>query len=191
MKVYEVLTESNAQDLTEAPMGMFNKLGQKIVSKVPGQIGARATGALQAGGEANKVRSELSQYMGRAGIARNALTPQQLATFLTQKGYGSDLKNIMKAVRDPSVPKNTPLSNKEIDQAVLKATQGAAGAATTVGRGQFAPKPTKVPGTFKTSRKKALPPSITNAVAALTPQQKAALIAMLGGGAGTPPTGTP
>lgn len=191
MKVYEVLTESN--NLDEAPMGMFKKMGQKIASKVPGQIGARATGALQAGDEANRARAELSQYMGRSGIGRNELTVAQLTTFLNQKGYGDNLKNILRSVRAPGVPKNAPLSGKEIDQIILKATQGAAQAtASTVPRGQFAPKVKKTGATFTSKRagKAKLPPSITSAVATLTPQQKAALVAMLGG-AGPAPTGTP
>lgn len=190
MKVYEVLSESKDTDITEAPVGMFKKMGQKIASKIPGQIGARATGALQAGDEANKVRAELSQFMGRSGIARNALTPQQLTTFLTQKGYGDNVRNIIRSVRASGTPANAPLSNKEIDQIVLKATQGAAGAATTVKRGTFAAPVTRNAGNFRSRRTQQVPPNIASAVAGMTPQQKAALLAMLGG-TGTPPGGNP
>lgn len=179
MKVYDVISESVEVD--EAPMGWMNKLGTKIKSKVPGEIGRRAAGGLESGNEANNVKKELAGYMGRARIGKGQLTMQQLMTFMNQKGYGDNLKAIAKSVRTPGTTPNAPLSNQEVDQIILKAVAGAAGAATTVDRGAYAtPVNKKSAGTFKSSRSQGLPPQIVNAVGSMTPKQKAALAAMLG-----------
>lgn len=179
MKVYDVISESIEVD--EAPMGWMNKLGNKLKSKIPGEIGNRASGSLEAGTEANAVKKELATFMGRSGIGKGQLTMQQLMTFMTQKGYGDNIKAIAKSIRQPGTPANSPLQNQEVDQIIRKAVSGAAGAATTVGRGTYAaPVNKKVAGNFKSSRTKGLPPQIVNAVGTLTPQQKAALAAMLG-----------
>jgi len=179
MKVYDVISESREVD--EAPMGWMNKLGNKIKSKIPGEIGGRAAGSLEAGSEANAVKKELATYMGRSGIGKGQLTMQQLTTFMTQKGYGDNIKTIAKSIRQPGTQPNAPLQNPEVDQIIRKAVSGAAGAATTVDRGAYAaPVNKKVAGNFKSSRKSGLPPQIVNAIGSLTPQQKAALATMLG-----------
>lgn len=186
MKVYDILVESS--EVKEAPMGIMGKIGNKIASKVPGEIGRRASGSLESGEEANKVKQELSQFMGRSGIGRGQLSLAQLMTFMNQKGYGGEIKGIAKGIRKPGTPANAPLSNAEVDQIIRKATQTAAGAATTVKRGAFAAPVAKGgPGTFSSKRGASIPPQIASAVAGMSAQQKAALLAMLGGG-GAPAT---
>ena len=53
----------NLDDLNEAPMGILNKLGQKVLSKVPGNIGAKAQGKLDAGRLANKWKQEYMKFL--------------------------------------------------------------------------------------------------------------------------------
>jgi hypothetical protein len=179
MKVYDIISESVEVD--EAPMGFMSKIGNKLKSKIPGEIGSRAAGSLEAGTEANSVKKELAGYMGRAGIAKGQLTMQAFMTFMTQKGYGDNIKAIAKSIRAPGTPANAPLKNDEVDQMVRKAVSGAAGAATTVKRGTFAGTPKKnAIGNPASANTKGLPPQIVSAVGSMTPQQKAALAAMLG-----------
>lgn len=178
MKVYDIISESVSVD--EAPLGMMKKMGAKLASKVPGAMGRRAAGNLESGAEANAVKKELATFMGRAGIGKGELTLPQLITFMSQKGYGDNVKSIAKSLRTPGTQASAPLDNPTVDKIIMKAVSGAAGAATTVGRGAYAAPVSKTGGSFKSSRTNSIPPQIMNAVSTMSPKQKAALAAMLG-----------
>lgn len=62
MKITELLTESRKID--EAPMGMLNKFGNKVLSKFGND---KSTGKLKSGDVANKLYSAFNQYLGQSG----------------------------------------------------------------------------------------------------------------------------
>ena len=84
MKVYDVISEST--EVNEAPVGMFQKLGSKLQSKLPGEWGAAGKSKLNVGNEANRLKKDLVTFMSGSGIARGQLTPDQFAQFLDQVG---------------------------------------------------------------------------------------------------------
>lgn len=110
-------------DIYEAPMGMLNQLGQKVLSKIPGNIGARAQGKLDTGKVANQWEKEFITYLGRVGQANPST--ETLAGFLKTKGFSDeDLKNV---IGESKVVYERVISNKELDAMMLKASQIAAG----------------------------------------------------------------
>lgn len=139
MKVYDVISES--KEVNEAPMGMFKKLGNKIASKIPGDIGASAQGKLNVGGEANRLKKDLARYMGGAGIKRGQLTPDQFVQFLDQVGLeGMKTMSTVSADRSAdNIEPDAPMSKAEVDKYLLKATQsGFAGQGMKSNRSKFA-----------------------------------------------------
>lgn len=62
MKITELVMESRKID--EAPMGMLNKLGNKVMSKFGSDA---STGKLKSGDVANKLYSAFNQYLGQSG----------------------------------------------------------------------------------------------------------------------------
>jgi hypothetical protein len=62
MKITELVTESRKID--EAPMGMLNKFGNKVLSKFGND---KSTGKLKSGEVANKLYSAFNQYLGQSG----------------------------------------------------------------------------------------------------------------------------
>jgi hypothetical protein len=62
MKITELVMESRKID--EAPMGMLNKLGNKVMSKFGSDT---STGKLKSGDVANKLYSAFNQYLGQSG----------------------------------------------------------------------------------------------------------------------------
>jgi len=72
----------------EAPMGMIKTGLNKIASKIPGSIGAKATGALQTGGNANAMYKEFYTYLGQKGLKP---TTSSISSFLQTKGVSPDI----------------------------------------------------------------------------------------------------
>jgi hypothetical protein len=112
----------NLNDLNEAPMGILNKLGQKIISKVPGSIGHTAQGKLNVGTVANTWKKEYMTYLGSIGQkpstenltaflqTRKKLTPDELSSFMGESARLYERS----------------LTSKEVDGLILKAAQKAA-----------------------------------------------------------------
>lgn len=83
MKIHDVITESELQQLDEAPagMGMFGRAGRKIASKLGH---SKSTGVLDAGNAAIALRKEFNRYLGKTGQEPNS---EALMMFLQSTGY--------------------------------------------------------------------------------------------------------
>jgi hypothetical protein len=79
MKINEILSESS-QTNEAAPMGFLQRMGQKILSKVPGQVGAQAQGKLSTGTHANRLFKQYQTWLGAAG---ETSTPAALKSWMT------------------------------------------------------------------------------------------------------------
>lgn len=113
-------------DLNEAPMGILNRMAQKVVSKVPGSIGAKAQGKLDTGKVANQWKNDYMRYLGQIG---QKASTENLSQFLTKLG----MKDAEKFVGE-SVLIERPLTSSEIDKLILAAAKlGAANAGGLAG----------------------------------------------------------
>ena len=109
-------------DLNEAPMGVLNRMAQKVVSKVPGSIGAKAQGKLDTGKVANQWKKDYMTYLGRTGQKPDT---ENLKAYLKTLGL-SDQDSI--DIVGESALIERALTGGEIDKIMLKAAQkGAAG----------------------------------------------------------------
>lgn len=82
MKVSQIINEG--VDIQEDPMGIIGR----SVNRVGKYFGsATATGRLEAGKEANRLRNDLGKWMGGSGIKRGQLTISDLEQFLKSSGY--------------------------------------------------------------------------------------------------------
>jgi hypothetical protein len=78
MRIEQLLIETK---IDEAPMGMLNKFGNKVMSK----FGSRsATGRLNTGNLANQIHGDWEEYLGATGEEASAET---VIAFLKSKGY--------------------------------------------------------------------------------------------------------
>lgn len=111
----------NLNDLNEAPMGILNRLGQKVLSKVPfGGVGAKAQGKLDAGTLANKWKKEYMQFLGQIG---QKASTENLSSFLrSKKSLSTDELNAF--MRESSLYERA-LTNKEVDGLMMRAVQQA------------------------------------------------------------------
>jgi hypothetical protein len=109
-------------EINEAPMGLLARAGNKIVSKIPGNMGATAQGKLDTGKVANKWRRDYATYLGRTGQKPSTET---LTAFLQSLG----MKDASSLVGE-SVIFERPLTSAEVDKIMLKAAQMGAGAAS-------------------------------------------------------------
>jgi len=93
MRIHDVLTESDLQQIDEAPagMGMFGRAGRKIASKLGH---SKSTGVLDAGNDAIALRKELNRYLGKTGQQPNS---EALIGFLTSTGYPT--QGVMKIIQ--------------------------------------------------------------------------------------------
>ena len=93
MRIHDVLTESDLQQIDEAPagMGMFGRTGRKIASKLGH---SKSTGVLDAGNDAIALRKELNRYLGKTGQQPNS---EALIGFLTSAGYPT--QGVMKIIQ--------------------------------------------------------------------------------------------
>ena len=80
---YNEYTIPVEQVVDEAPMGLIKQGVTKLASKIPGSIGAKATGALQTGGNANAMYKEFYTYLGQKGLKP---TTASISAFLKTKG---------------------------------------------------------------------------------------------------------
>lgn len=109
-------------DLNEAPMGVLNRMAQKVVSKVPGNIGATAQGKLDTGRVANQWKKDYMTYLGRTGQKADT---ENLKAFL--KTLGLNDQDTASIVGESALIERA-LTSGELDKIMLKAAQkGAAG----------------------------------------------------------------
>jgi len=106
MKMHEMLSESK---VNEAPMGMIQRGVQGLKSMVPGSIGQKATGSLEAGKAANQLYKEYNTYLGRTG---QQMSQQSLVAFLKSAGIPAKIINsaagVTPAPRRTRAPAPTP-----------------------------------------------------------------------------------
>lgn len=72
----------------EAPMGFIKQGVNKLASKIPGSIGAKASGSLETGSNANAMYKEFYNYLGKTG---QQPTTASVSAFLQSKGVGADI----------------------------------------------------------------------------------------------------
>lgn len=108
-------------DINEAPMGMLNRMAQKVVSKVPGGAGLKAQGKLETGKVANQWKRDYMKYLGRVG--QKADTENLKAFF---KSLGMSDQDAVSIVGESALIERA-LTGGEIDKAILKAAQRGAG----------------------------------------------------------------
>lgn len=122
----------NLDDLNEAPMGFMKGIGQKVLSKVPGSVGAKAQGRLDVGKVANDWKKQYMTFLGRTGQEANT---QNLKVFLKQIGLSDKLiqqnfpQNSMaesKIVKEYALLE-LALTKKYLDDIFLKLAQQASG----------------------------------------------------------------
>jgi hypothetical protein len=80
MSDVDVLIEST---ISEAPVGMISRGVKKLLGKLPGDIGDKATGQLQVGEFANQLKKDYSYFLGKTGYERSR---ESLKVFLDQTG---------------------------------------------------------------------------------------------------------
>lgn len=170
-------------DLSEAaPMGFFNKLGNKIVSYVPGDTGAIAKGRIDSGEKANKLRKLFPRYIGQLGLSMKDATGEILLSFLRKAGLPT--QNIQSEISQIGAL-NVTLEPREINKFILMAVQD------VKGRSSFtniqSPSTSVQNQIAATSSLSQLPHQqqvkvnkIINAIGNLTPQQQAQLKSQLG-----------
>lgn len=112
-------------DLNEAPMGILNRMAQKVVSKVPGSVGAKAQGRLETGQVANQWKKDYMKYLGRIGQKADT---ENLKAFLKSLGMTDQDTN---AIVGESALIERALTGAEIDKIILKAAQKGGGEAMT------------------------------------------------------------
>ena len=110
------------EDIHEAPMGMLNRLGQTVLSKIPGNIGAKAQGKLDTGRVANAWEKEFLTYLGRVG--QSSPSTETLSGFLKTKNFTDD--EIKDIIGESKVVYERVISDRELDAMMLKAAQRAA-----------------------------------------------------------------
>jgi hypothetical protein len=109
MKITELVMESRKID--EAPMGMLNKLGNKVMSKFGSDA---STGKLKSGEVANKLYSSFNQYLGQSGeqptwpVVKNWLTSNKYPTKRA-------LKVFQGAKADAAIPQGPSLGTRVKD----------------------------------------------------------------------------
>jgi hypothetical protein len=168
MKIHQIISED--RDLDEAPMGIGSKIGNKIASKIPGLRGA-ARARLDVGNDANAMKSDLANWMAGSGIKKGQLSVQDFKNFLTQKGLPTDKVDPMFSQMRQN-PDGTfragGMKNTEVDDIIRKVVQlGFKNTGASGRKSKYAQSSSPEGG------------DLASIVSGLTPQQKAALKAML------------
>ena len=118
----------NLNDLNEAPMSLLKTMGQKVLSKVPGSIGAKAQGSLDAGRVANDWKKQYMTFLGQTG---ESPTTDNLKVFLKKLGLSDKLiqRNIPQAsvaeskIMEEYALLELALTKKYIDDFFMKIAQ--------------------------------------------------------------------
>ena len=104
---------SLANQLTEAPMG----LGQRLATGVASKFSAQAAGKLDAGKIANQYKPEYSRWLGTTGANPDA---QSLIDFFQSKRL--DTSKIQQ-IADSVAPNATRLTGQQLDSIIMQITQ--------------------------------------------------------------------
>jgi len=83
MRINDLISENNVE-LDEKAQGMLSRMGNKLLKKMPGQMGANADVRLQIGDEANALQKDYYRYL--AGTKQQPTSDNVLA-FLRKRGY--------------------------------------------------------------------------------------------------------
>ena len=120
-----------SRKIDEAPMGMLNKLGNKVMSKFGSDA---STGKLKSGEVANKLYSSFNQYLGQSGqeptwpVVKNWLQSNKYPTSRAEK----IVKAAGAASRIPKGPGMLQRTGAKIKQGYDSAKQGVGNAVTNV-----------------------------------------------------------
>jgi len=119
MRVYDIISED--KEVAEAPVSrtkqFAKKLGAKGLAKIPGAKGlAKGVAAeVDVGDEANRIKSELQQWMRGSGIKKRELQVRDFLNFLVNAGFGK--KEAIEVIK-----KHAPADEKD-QVATLTASQ--------------------------------------------------------------------
>lgn len=130
MKIYDIVKET---PVDEAPVGAFKRAGQAI-----GGMFSKATAAKgESSKEANQVFDDLKVYAARGNLDLKNFPVEKFKTFMQQKGYDTNLDQMIGKWTDPNDPEST-LNRKQIEKIVLAQTRTAAIDNAKVTKGKFA-----------------------------------------------------
>jgi hypothetical protein len=128
MKLNELLTETDVNDINEAPAGMIGQMARKAGAKVLNKIGMKGTAGKMAtkaavGDEANRIKQELGQFMAGAGIPKGKLSGKDFVRFLGNAGFPQKavMQALRKHVKIPDQPATMLASVDNDDTAVTEA----------------------------------------------------------------------
>ena len=164
---WRYLPPRNEADIDEAPVSTGKQRLRKIGAKVAGAFGAanksaELKGRVEIGDEANALKIDFSNYLGKTGKKYKQVTGAFLAGFLRSEGYPTlHLKAFDQDI----------MSKAEIDKAIMVSAQKA---------GQ--PGATSEPSSGVTAQPKAqpkVPANISKAINTLSSKQKQQLASML------------
>jgi hypothetical protein len=164
---WRYLPPRNEADIDEAPVSTGKQRLRKIGAKVAGAFGAanksaELKGRVEIGDEANALKIDFSNYLGKTGKKYKQVTGAYLAGFLRSEGYPTlHLKAFDQDI----------MSKAEIDKAIMVSAQKA---------GQ--PGATSEPSSGVTAQPKAqpkVPANISKAINTLSSKQKQQLASML------------
>ncbi len=121
--------------ITEAPMGMLNKLWTKTKSLVPGEIGSRASGEYDVGRVANQWKKDYVNLLGKMGQKGYGDT-KTFISFLKNLGFThNQIKKVLKIQFAESAQiYEAMLTSKMADTLIMRAAKVAAMAAAGVDR---------------------------------------------------------
>lgn len=157
MKLDQITEDVNIKDnmiLGEAPVS----LAKRLITNLGATLGISTSEVRR---EVNRemldVSRDLKSYMGGSDIKMGELSPNDMKEFLDKKGYAKNADKIIKAVKKKFGSKpSAPLSQKEVDEIVLRTVAQAFKEKSTFERGKYSDKqPTRKSDkpAFKSSRK--------------------------------------
>ncbi len=115
MQIKELIIESETVNEAQ-PMSFLSKVGNKVLSKVGGNMGAVAKGKLASGGNANQLMGQYQQWLGTIG---EKPSKENLIQWLTDQGLPVD------AAQQVVNTAPAPTMMQKVGGAVKGAAQGA------------------------------------------------------------------
>jgi hypothetical protein len=120
MKIDDLIESPLSKYGMGSPMGVGKHISNKLKSFVPGGVGARAQGDLDAGRVANQWKKEYMQYVGRVGASKNGST-ETLTAFLKTKNFTP--QQIKKVIPESKSMYEADLGVGQIDDLMMKAAR--------------------------------------------------------------------
>lgn len=120
MKIDDLIESPLSKYGMGSPMGLGKHISNKVKSFVPGGVGARAQGELDAGRVANEWKKEYMKYVGQVGASKNGST-ETLTAFLKSKNFTP--QQIKKVIPESKSMYEADLGVGQIDDLMMKAAR--------------------------------------------------------------------